>query len=126
MKNIHGPLPARKPREGTLGAKCLRGRDWIKLLIPSLVALECADGFLTYSATGKGPVSEANPILKNITWTGNFLLMKISGALLVALMLWVVHRRFPRISIIATSVILIFYMLVFSWNMSILFKFGLA
>ena len=100
-------------------------RDRMKFLIPLLVVLESADGILTYSATNKSLVSEANPILKNLTGTGNFLLMKISGAIICALLLWVVHKRFPRFSLIAAYGILTFYALVFAWNLSILFKFGL-
>ncbi len=93
----------------------------IKLLIPLLIALEAADGILTYSAVGKDLVREANPLVNSIAGTGDFLLMKISGAFLCALLLWLVYKRFPRISLIATSSIVTFYAAVFTWNLSILF-----
>jgi hypothetical protein len=93
----------------------------MKLLIPLLVILETADGLLTYSSVAKNVVREANPLLQNMAGTGNFLLMKISGAILCALLLWMVHKRFPKISLIAASGILVFYLAVFTWNLTILF-----
>lgn len=97
----------------------------IRFLIPLLVALETADGIFTYSAVGKDLVREGNPMLQNIAGTGNFLVMKISGAFLCALLLWLVHKRFPRVSLFATSGILVFYIAVIVWNLSIFFKFNL-
>ena len=98
----------------------------IKLFIPLLVALETADGILTHSAVGKDLVHEGNPILQNSAGSGSYLMMKVCGAFLCALLLWLIYRRFPRISLIATSGILLFYALVFTWNLSILFKFSLS
>lgn len=91
-------------------------------LIPLLVALETADGVLTYSAVGKDLVREANPVMQNIVGTGNFLVMKIAGGLLCAFLLWMVYKRFPRISLISTSAIVIFYAAVLTWNLSVLFS----
>jgi hypothetical protein len=93
----------------------------MKFLVPLLVALEAADGILTYAAVGKGLVREGNPLVQTFAGTGNFLLMKISGAVLGALLLWLVFRRFPRASLIATSSILIVYAVVLTWNLSILY-----
>jgi hypothetical protein len=92
----------------------------IKFLIPLLVALESADGILTYSAVGKNLTQEANPFLQNIVGTGDFLLMKISGAFLCAVLLWLLYKRFPKISLITTSGIVTFYACVLTWNLSIL------
>jgi hypothetical protein len=96
----------------------------IKLLIPLLVALETADGILTYSAVGRELVREGNPLMRNLAGTGDFLLMKIGGAFLCALLLWLAHKRFPRVSLIATSGIVIFYAAVLTWNLSMLFNFS--
>jgi hypothetical protein len=89
-------------------------------LIPLLVALETADGILTYSAVSQGLVREGNPIMQNIAGTGNFLLMKIMGALLCALLLWLVYKRFPRVSLVSAACIVIFYAMVLTWNLNIL------
>jgi hypothetical protein len=93
----------------------------IKVLIPLLVILEAADGILTYSAACKNLIREANPILQNIVWTGDFLLMKISGAFLCGVLLWFIYKRFPKIGLIATSSIMFFYSFVLTWNLSVLF-----
>ena len=101
--------------------KSQRDIKMIGFLIPLLVALETADGILTYAAVGKNLVREANPAMQNIVGTGNFLVMKIAGALLCAFLLWTVHKRFPRITLISTSAIVIFYAVVLTWNLTILF-----
>ena len=98
----------------------------LKFLIPLLVILEAADGILTCTAVGKNLVYEANPLLQSSAGTGAFLVMKICGAILCGLMLWLVYKRFPRISLVATSSIVGFYSLVLSWNLSVLFRFSLA
>jgi hypothetical protein len=97
----------------------------IKLLIFLIVALEIADGFLTYSAVGKNWVQEANPLFHDTAGSGNFLIMKVLGAFLSALLLWLVYKRFPKVSYIACTGITLFYTAVCSWNMSILFRFSL-
>jgi hypothetical protein len=97
----------------------------MNFLIPLLIVLETADGVITYSAIGKGLVGEANPVIQNIAGTGNFLLMKIMGAIICAWILWLVYKLFPRISLVTTSGILMFYAIVLIWNLSILFNFSL-
>jgi hypothetical protein len=92
----------------------------IKILIPLLVALESADGIFTYFKVSKDLVHEANPILQSIAGTDSFLIMKICGALLCGVLLWLVYRRFPRVSFIATSSILLFYTAVLTWNLFVL------
>jgi hypothetical protein len=49
-------------------------------------------------------------------------LMKIAGAFLCVFLLWLVYKRFPKISLISTSGIVIFYATVFTWNLSVLFR----
>ena len=96
----------------------------IKFLIPLIVVLEIADGILTYSAVGKDLVQEANPLLQNTADSQSFLIMKISGALLSALLLWLIYKRFPKVSLIASAGIMLFYTAVYTWNLSILFRFN--
>jgi hypothetical protein len=93
----------------------------IKILIPLLVILEAADGILTYSAVGKNLVNEGNPMLQNTAGTGSFLLMKVCGALLCGLLLYLVYKKFPRISLVTTWSMVMFYAAIFSWNMSVIF-----
>jgi hypothetical protein len=92
----------------------------IKFLIPLIVILEAADGILTYTAVGKNLVREANPLLYATAGNTSFLIMKICGAFLSALLLWLVYRRFPKISYITCSIIMLLYTSIYIWNITIL------
>lgn len=94
----------------------------INLLIPCLVVLEATDGIITYSAVSRHLVGEANPFLAGIAGTGNFLIIKIFGAAICGLLLWVTYKRFPKISLITTSIIVLFYLSVLTWNLNILLQ----
>ncbi len=89
------------------------------LLISLLVALEAADGIFTYSAVGRGLVREGNPLMMSLAGTGNFLIIKIAGAIVCALLLWLLYKRFPRISLATASSIVVFYAGVLTWNLGI-------
>jgi hypothetical protein len=94
-------------------------RSLMLFLISFLVVLEAADGIFTYSAVCRGLVREGNPLMLNMASTGNFLVMKISGAIVCALLLWLLYKRFPRISLAVASSIVVFYAGVLTWNLSI-------
>jgi hypothetical protein len=89
-------------------------------LLSLLVVLETADGICTYSAVCKNLAREANPLMQNLAGTGNFLIMKITCAIICALLLWLLYRRFPRISLTAAFSIAVFYAGVLAWNFSII------
>jgi hypothetical protein len=89
-------------------------------LLSLLVVLETADGICTYSAVCRNLAREANPLMQNLAGTGNFLIMKITCAIICALLLWLLYRRFPRISLTAAFSIAVFYAGVLAWNFSIL------
>ncbi len=89
------------------------------LLISLLVALEAADGIFTYSAVGRGLVRECNPLMMSLAGTGNFLIIKIAGAIVCALLLWLLYKRFPKISLATASSIVVFYAGVLTWNLGI-------
>ena len=91
------------------------------LILPILIAVQIADGALTYSSVSQRLAREGNPLMQCIAGSGNFLLLKIVGALVCALLLWLVSRRFPRICIISASCIVVFYALVIAWNLNVLF-----
>jgi hypothetical protein len=90
---------------------------WLILLV---VALQAGDGILTFAAVSRKLVREGNPFMQSIAGSGEFVVMKITGALMCALMLWLIYRRFPRVSVAATASIVLFYAGVLSWNLSIL------
>ena len=89
-------------------------------LLLSLFSLETLDGMLTQGAVANGLVQEANPLMAHIVHEGNFLLLKIAGAILCAMILWGLYKRFPKLALSATSSIVGFYGIVIAWNFYIL------
>ena len=67
---------------------------------------------------GKG--SEANPFLMHIVGEPGFMIVKVVGVFLCVLILWDIHRRYPRLAFVFTSCFVAFYSLIVLWN-SILF-----
>jgi hypothetical protein len=89
-------------------------------LIISFITLEITDGILTYFVVGNNQVGEANPVLQYFAGTRTFMLMKIACAFIGALLLLLVYKRFPRLVQIGTAGIVIFYLAVITWNLSVL------
>jgi hypothetical protein len=48
------------------------------------------------------------------------MIIKVVGALLCALILWDVHRRFPRVGLIAAWIAVFGYALIVTWNASLI------
>ena len=69
-----------------------------------------------------GLAREGNPFLVPIVGETNFLILKVVGVLLAALILWDVHRRHPRVAIIATSVWVVGYGAIVLWNLGVLLR----
>ena len=91
----------------------------IKYLLGALVGLVTLDGVLTEFLVGEGLAREGNPLLQPLVGEVGFMVLKVAGAVLCACILWDVHRRFPRLGIIATSVAVGGYVLIVLWNVSI-------
>ena len=91
----------------------------MKYLLLLLSGLEISDGIMTNSLVGNGLLQEANPLMTSIVGDGDFLLLKVVGALLSALALWQIYRRFPRLALTTTSSVLLFYSAVLAWNLGV-------
>jgi SNF family Na+-dependent transporter len=52
---------------------------------------------------------------------GNFLVLKIVGVLICALLLLKMYRHFPRMTVVTASSIVTFYAAVIGWNLSLFF-----
>ena len=89
----------------------------MRLTLYTLFALIAADGLLTKFLVTNGHASEANPFLR--AWVGQdlFLAIKISGAFLVTLLLWIKYNTKPKLIHTATAVFLVFYTIVIFWNL---------
>ena len=91
----------------------------MKYLLGILVFFVVLDGVLTQLLINSGLAHEGNPILQPIVGEAGFIVLKVVGALLCALILWDVYRHFPRVGIIAAFVAVIGYGGIVAWNSSI-------
>jgi len=94
----------------------------MKSLLISLGGLETADAVLTHFFVRNGLVSEGNPLVAAIVRNGDFPVFKILGAVICALILWYLYRRFRKMTLVATSSIVTFYGAVIIWNVGIFFS----
>jgi len=91
----------------------------MKYLLVLLSGFEISDGIITHLLVRSGLVREANPLVESLVREGNFLLLKVIGALLCVLILWCLYKRFRKVSLIATSSVVVFYGAVITWNLGI-------
>ena len=89
-------------------------------LLALLVFLVVLDGVLTNFIVGGGLAREGNPFLQPLVGEAGFILLKIAGSLLCALILWDVYRRFPRVGLTAAWCAVLAYGAIVAWNSSLL------
>ena len=90
----------------------------------ALCALFCAivaDGLLTEFLVTGGHGSEINPLLITLIGGRSFLYIKIAGAFLVSLFLWIKYNADPRPVYRTTVVALTIYTGIVYWNLSLYF-----
>ncbi|MDO8568846.1 MAG: DUF5658 family protein [Dehalococcoidales bacterium] len=85
-----------------------------------LVLFEIADGLLTHLLIKGGIAREGNPFLVPIVGDAGFLILKVVGVLLCALILWDIYRRHRKVALAATWCFVIFYGAIALWNLSLL------
>jgi hypothetical protein len=87
-------------------------------LLISLVILVILDGVITQYLVPNGKGNEANPFLASLVGQPIFIILKVVGALVCAIILWDVHRRFQRVGLIAAWIAVIVYSGIVIWNAS--------
>ena len=85
-----------------------------------LVFLVVVDGGLTNILVNSGAVREGNPLLVPLVGGGEFLALKLVGALLCAFILWDIYRQRPKMARIGTSCLVAAYAGIVFWNLSLL------
>lgn len=93
----------------------------MKYVLGLLIILEIADGVLTHFIIRGGLGREGNPFLLPLVGGNTFLILKVVGVLLCALILWDIYRRYPKVALIATSCFVAFYGAIVLWNVSLFF-----
>ena len=87
----------------------------------ALFCVIVADGLITQFLVKGGHGWEANPFLK--VWVGHelFLAIKISGAFLATLLLWIRYNARPRVVYSVAVVFLASYTSIVFWNLLVFF-----
>jgi hypothetical protein len=92
----------------------------LKYLLGALILLNITDGLLTNHMIKLGAGAEGNPFLLGIAGEPLFMILKIVGVLLCALILWDIHRRYPKLALVSTSVFVAAYAVIVFWNLRLL------
>ena len=89
----------------------------MRLALYTLFGLIIADGLLTNFLVTNGHGLEVNPFLR--AWVGKdiFLVIKVSGAFLATLLLWIKYNRKPKLTYRTTVVLLALYTGIVFWNL---------
>jgi len=89
----------------------------MRLALYTLFSLIVADGLLTRFLVTNGHALEVNPFLQ--AWVGQelFLAIKVSGAFLATLFLWIKYNAKPKLIYRITVVFLAFYTSIVFWNL---------
>jgi hypothetical protein len=82
-----------------------------------LFGIIVADGLLTQFLVTGGYGSEGNPLLTSLVGGKSFLDIKISGAFLATLFLWINYNTKPRLIYTITVVALGLYTIIVYWNL---------
>jgi hypothetical protein len=85
----------------------------------TLFCLIVADGLLTEFLVSGGQASEVNPFMRVLLGQGWFLAVKVAGAFLATLLLWINYNARPKLVYTITGVFLAFYTVVVFWNLSV-------
>ena len=91
----------------------------MKYLLLTLIALVVSDGLISQFIVRHGLGREGNPFLQTFVSEGNFLLIKLAGALLCALILWNIYKTRPRVALISTLSFVILYTGILYWNLGV-------
>ena len=91
----------------------------MRLLLVILIVLVVSDGFISRFMVINRFGVEANPFLQGWVSEESFLVIKLLGALLAALLLWDIHKQNTRLAHISTVIFVVVYALIVSWNLGV-------
>ena len=92
-----------------------------RCLLGTMFALVVADGLITNFLMAHGLGREWNPFLQTLAGGELFLLIKIGGAFLSALILWDIYKRRPQVAAISSLCIVVVYTGIVYWNLFTVF-----
>jgi hypothetical protein len=89
----------------------------MRFMLYALFSIIVADGLITEFLVANGHGIEVNPFLQAWVAQDLFLAIKVSGAFLVTLLLWIKYNARPKLIYTVTAVFLAFYTGVVFWNL---------
>jgi hypothetical protein len=89
----------------------------MRFMLYTLFGLIVADGLITEFLVTNGHALEVNPFLQAWVSQDLFLAIKVSGAFLVTLLLWIKYNAKPKVIYRITVVFLVFYTGIVFWNL---------
>ena len=93
----------------------------MKYLLGALIALIVSDGLISHFLVARGLGREVNPFMQTLVGKEVFLVIKVVGALIVAVILWDIHKRRPKLAMISTSCFVAVCAGIVLWNLRVLF-----
>jgi hypothetical protein len=97
------------------------GSRRISYILGALVVLVISDGLISNYLIGRGLAWESNPFLQTLVGGGPFLLIKIVGVLVSALILWDIYRHWPKLGLISSLCFVGLYTGILFWNVCVFF-----
>ncbi len=95
-------------------------RTAIKYILVILILMNLMDGLLTNALINNDIVREANLLLLGVVGGPRFILIKVIGAFLAALILWDIYRHHSTLGFWTSTALLLIYSGIVVWNMSLL------
>jgi hypothetical protein len=89
----------------------------MRLMLYALFSIIVADGLITKFLVTSGYASEVNPFLQAWVDQDLFFAIKVSGAFLVTILLWIKYNAKPKLIYTITAVFLAFYTSILFWNL---------
>jgi hypothetical protein len=89
----------------------------VRYTLYALFGIIVADGLISQFLVTGGYGSEGNPLLMSWVGGGSFLAIKIAGAFLATLLLWIKYNANPRLVNTVAVVALGFYTTIVCWNL---------
>ena len=93
----------------------------IRYLLSALIALVILDGLISVFLVRNGLGREGNPFLEGLVGEPIFLLIKVVGVLLCAIIMWDIYKRQPKLAVISTTCFVVLYAGILFWNFLVLF-----
>ncbi len=93
----------------------------LKYLLGLLVGFEILDGIMSHFLIRGGLAREGNPFLLPLVGETNFLVIKVVGVFICALILWDIYKRARKLALISASIFVTFYGGLVLWNSGLFF-----